>query len=267
MFPSFVLFGREIGTYGIMVVIGGFFCALVGNFLIKRFGLDLFDFLLIFLSIGVGIFIGAHIVYGITHTDLIIRAFQNIGTLWFDKFWELMIYSFGGMVFYGGFLGGLAAIPIYCKFDKRIKSAQLFDIYAVLVPLFHVFGRIGCFLGGCCFGIESHFGFTVHGNTINPDVNDVNRLPVQLFEAGLNLLIFLFILYLFKKKIMTDKLIFIYMLVYPIVRFTLEFFRGDTIRGFLFGLSTSQWISILLFTTAVIGLTISHLRKKEPVTE
>ena len=88
MFPSFVLFGREIGTYGIMVVIGGFFCALVGNFLIKRFGLDLFDFLLIFLSIGVGIFIGAHIVYGITHTDLIIRAFQNIGTLWFDKFWE-----------------------------------------------------------------------------------------------------------------------------------------------------------------------------------
>ena len=66
---------------------------------------------------------------------------------------------------------------------------------------------------------------------------------------------------------MTDKLIFIYMLVYPIVRFTLEFFRGDTIRGFLFGLSTSQWISILLFTTAVIGLTISHFRKKEPVTE
>ena len=92
------------------------------------------------------------------------------------------------------------------------------------------------------------------------------RLPVQLFESALNLLIFLFILYLFKKSIMTDKLIFVYMLVYPVVRFTLEFFRGDEIRGFLFGLSTSQWISILLFVTAIIGLTICHFRKK-PVTE
>ena len=108
--------------------------------------------------------------------------------------------------------------------------------------------------------------FTVHGNTINPELNDVNRLPIQLIEAGLNLLIFLLIFYLFKKSKMTDKLIFVYMLVYPVVRFTLEFFRGDAIRGFLFGLSTSQWISILLFVTAIIGLSVSHFRKK-PATE
>ena len=224
MFPSFHIFGWEVGTYGIMVVLGAVACTFVGNNLIKRFGRDIYDFLLILLSIGAGIFIGAHIVYGITHLDLIIKAFQNIGELWFDKFRDVIIYAIGGMVFYGGFLGG------------------------------------------CCYGIESPFGFTVHGNTINPDINDVNRLPVQLFESALNLLIFLFILYLFKKSIMTDKLIFVYMLVYPVVRFTLEFFRGDEIRGFLFGLSTSQWISILLFVTAIIGLTICRFRKK-PVTE
>ncbi len=104
MFPSFHIFGWEVGTYGIMVVLGAVACTFVGNNLIKRFGRDIYDFLLILLSIGAGIFIGAHIVYGITHLDLIIKAFQNIGELWFDKFRDVMIYAIGGMVFYGGFL-------------------------------------------------------------------------------------------------------------------------------------------------------------------
>ena len=53
------------------------------------------------------------------------------------------------------------------------------------------------------------------------------------------------------------------MLVYPVVRFSLEFLRGDEIRGFLFGLSTSQWISILLFVYALLRLGIGHFRKKK----
>ena len=263
MFPSIVIFGKEIGTYGIMVVIGGFFCALVGRFLVRRFGMDLFDLLILMLSISVGIFIGAHIVFSLTNIKTLILTFQHIGELWFDRFWELFTMSIGGMVFYGGFLGGLASIPIYCKFDKRVKSGHLFDLFAVLVPLFHVFGRIGCFLGGCCYGVESPFGFTVHGNELNPGINDVCRLPVQLIEAGCNLLIFLLIFYLFQKRIMEKRLIFIYMLIYPVVRFTLEFFRGDEIRGFVLGLSTSQWISIILFAAAVVGLTVSHFRKNK----
>ena len=62
---------------------------------------------------------------------------------------------------------------------------------------------------------------------------------------------------------MEKRLIFIYMLIYPVVRFTLEFFRGDEIRGFVLGLSTSQWISIILFAAAVVGLTVSHFRKNK----
>ena len=128
MFPSIVIFGKEIGTYGIMVVIGGFFCALVGRFLVRRFGMDLFDLLILMLSISVGIFIGAHIVFSLTNIQTLILTFQHIGELWFDRFWELFTMSIGGMVFYGGFLGGLASIPIYCKFDKRVKSGHLFDL-------------------------------------------------------------------------------------------------------------------------------------------
>ena len=264
MFPTFELFGREFGTYGILVVLGGLACGFVGAWLAKkRFGIDVFDFVLIMLILGGGIFLGAHIVYALTHLDTLIKAFQNIGSLWFEKFWNIILYCIGGMVFYGGFIGGLITIPIYCHFNKRINAGNLFDLYAVLVPLFHVFGRIGCFLGGCCYGIESEFGFTAHDNHFNPGVNDVNRLPVQLIEAGCNLLIFLLILYLFKKRIMEHRLIFVYMLIYPVVRFILEFFRGDEIRGFVFGLSTSQWISIFLFAAAIIGLTVSHFRRKK----
>lgn len=267
MFPSFELFGREFGTYGIMVVLGGLACGFLGAWLAKkRFGIDVFDFVLTMLILGAGIFLGAHIVYALTHLDLLIKAFQNIGSLWFEKFWNIILYCIGGMVFYGGFIGGLITIPIYCHFNKSLNAGNLFDLYAVLVPLFHVFGRIGCFLGGCCYGIESHFGFTVHGNTINPGVNDVNRFPVQLVEAACNLLIFILILTLFRKALMKDKLIYVYMLVYPVVRFILEFLRGDEIRGFLFGLSTSQWISILLFVYALIRLGIWRLRRdKDPV--
>lgn len=83
-------------------------------------------------------------------------------------------------------------------------------------------------------------------------------MPVPLIEAACNLLIFLFILYLFKKDKMRDKLIYVYMIIYPVVRFTLEFFRGDEYRGFLFGLSTSQWISIILFVFSIVMLIIKR---------
>lgn len=267
MFPSFYIFDREIGTYGILIVLGAFACGFVGNRLIKRFGKDVYDFLLIMLALGGGIFLGAHIIFAVTNIQTIVFAFQNIGKLWFDGFWALITQSVGGMVFYGGFLGGIGAIFIYCRFDKKIKPSNLLDVYAVMTPLFHTFGRIGCFLGGCCYGVESEIGFTVHGNTINPSVNDVNRFPIQLVEAGCNLLIFLLILYLFKKRIMSDRLIYVYMIIYPVVRFTLEFFRGDEYRGFLLGLSTSQWISIILFVTAVIMLIVKRNRKPKEINE
>ena len=61
---------------------------------------------------------------------------------------------------------------------------------------------------------------------------------------------------------MRDKLIYVYMLIYPVVRFIDEFFRGDTYRGFLFGLSTSQWISIILFAFAIIMLIVKRNKSK-----
>ena len=252
MFPIVEIFGREIGTYAISSLIGLVLCGFLTHSLCKKYklgknkGLDIFDIVFIMIAISVGMFIGGHILYGITHIREIAVLFSFFKRLTFMEFMTQLGIYIGGMVYYGGFIGGCIAIMIYTKYSKSIDKNDALDLFALNAPLFHVFGRIGCFLGGCCYGIESDFGFIVHGNQLYPQINDVRRFPVQLMEAFCNLLIFLLILYMFRKGISKHKLIYVYMIIYPIARFILEFFRGDTIRGFLFGLSTSQWVSIIL---------------------
>lgn len=261
MFPVFEVFGREIGLYGICACAGFLLCGFLGTKLVKRFGVIFEDFLLVMLAALGGLFVGAHIIYGVTNIPFIVKTFGSLGELTFMEFLRAMGAAFGGMVFYGGFIGGALGIVVYTHFVKYLNRDNILDVYAVLIPLFHTFGRIGCFLAGCCYGVESAFGFTAHGNTVNPSVNDVNRFPVQLVEAACNLIIFLILLWMFKKMILSERLIYVYMLIYPPVRFVLEFFRGDTYRGFLFGLSTSQWISVILFLFAVFML-IKKSRKQ-----
>ena len=167
-----------------------------------------------------------------------------------------------GWVVYGGIIGGILTAIIFCKV-KKLEFLRYLDISLPAVAMAQGFGRIGCFFSGCCYGMESSFGFVVHGNDLIPEINDVRRLPVPLIEAACNLVIFFLLLRLFVKGKENGKVIFYYMLIYPVVRFTLEFFRGDAIRGFLFGLSTSQWISIGLFVVAVWKLFLSRKTGKK----
>ena len=103
--------------------------------------------------------------------------------------------------------------------------------------------------------MESPFGF-VYTNSLAPEANGVSRFPVQLVEAAANFLLAICMLWLFhKKKLKKGRLILVYGLSYPVIRFILEFWRGDQIRGIFFGLSTSQWISLAVFAiSAVIAL-------------
>ena len=219
MFPSFELFGRQIGLYGVFAVLGVLFAGFVASRLIKKFNITFEDTLLIMLATLFSGFIFGHLVYGLTNFSAVVKMFAHIGDLWFEKFIVLFGVLFGGMVYYGGFIGGIIGILIYTHFDKNLNRNNVLDIYAVVMPAFHIFGRIGCFFGGCCYGIESDFGFTVTNNTINPSINGVNRFPVQLLESLLNLLIFLVLLYLIKHDKCVGNLLYIYMIIYPIVRF------------------------------------------------
>lgn len=260
MYPYFEIFGKQIGLYGLCAVLGLLVCGAVAFYLGKKKNIIFEDILLAMIAVGVGLLVGGHLLYGITNIEKIIKILALPDLSFFTQKIPAIAMFFGGSVFYGGFLGGTLGIYLFAKKVLPQRRGELLDMYAVFIPLFHVFGRIGCFLGGCCYGIECEFGFIVTGNELSPLINGVRRFPVQLVEAAANLLIFLLLFYLFRRGT-KRRLIYYYMLVYPVCRFTLEFFRGDAIRGIWFGLSTSQWISIILFIFSVSRLI--YLKHKE----
>lgn len=262
MLPYFNIFGAQFSTYTICTLVG----ILVSGFYVcrtaKKRGQDDNDFIVFMIISAVGVLIGGHILYGITKYPIIVELITNWSKYVtnFEDFIGCLSVIFGGAVFYGGLLGGMVAGIIYGKikkFDMNVFS----DICAPMVPLFHCFGRIGCFLGGCCYGIESPIGFTVHNNELVYGLNDVNRFPVQLLEAGLNLLLFVALHYLLKNNKLKGKLFATYLICYAVIRFFDEFLRGDSYRGYWFGLSTSQLISIVIFVGAIIYIFIKS--KKE----
>lgn len=262
MLPNLIIFGREISTYMLCVLAGVFTSGIYVCHTSKKRGHDNNDYIVFMLISAIGVFIGGHIMYGITNIPFVIEVIKNWSSLItsFRSVIKLFAIVFGGSVFYGGLLGGMAIAIIYGR-KKKLDLSEYSDICAPMVPLFHFFGRIGCFLGGCCYGIESPFGFTVHGNELVPTINDVQRFPVQLLEAGLNLILFFVLAHLLKKNIFKGSLFAIYLIIYSIIRFFDEFLRGDTYRGFLFGFSTSQIISILIFIGAVIFLAVRYKKK------
>ena len=172
-----------------------------------------------------------------------------------------------GFVFYGGLIGGVVGLLIYCLAYK-IPILNFFDLAAVALPLGHAFGRIGCFFAGCCYGqpTDSIFGVT-YTSPADPNTPvGIPLLPTQLFETGYLLLIFAALLFLSRKKLSSGILCAVYIFAYSTCRFVNEFFRCDAARGFLWVFSTSQIISILLvlITTAIIIVKIKTPLNKEP---
>lgn len=254
MFPYVNLFGKDISTYSIMALIGALASGYIACKITKEKGYDDNKTIVLLLISTVGVFFGGHILYGITNINKLYLFIIHIGnTPDFDTFFAAVADIFGGSVFYGGLIGGIIAGYIYIK-KKKLPLTVFSDIGAIIIPLFHFFGRIGCFLVGCCYGVESRIGFT-YTHSLSETANHVNRFPIQLVEASYNLCLFILLFTLYKKNKMQGKILGLYLVLYPIGRFIFEFFRGDEYRGFLFGLSTSQIISILLFIFGIFLLT------------
>lgn len=262
MFPSFVLFGRTISMYSVCAIVGILAIIFATYRLAKKKGLDEVKMLFLVMCTLIGAFIISHIFYSFTRFDVLTEYFSGSESIKsFSDFWNFIGLFYGGSVYYGGLVGIIVATIIYTK-ARKLNFGEYSDIVAVGIPLFHFFGRIGCFLAGCCYGVEWEHGVTYH-NAIVEEANGVARLPVQLIESGLNLLLFLFLLYLCLKSKCKDRLLPIYLIVYPTYRFILEFFRGDSYRGFLFGLSTSQLISIILLAIAIPWMIIKTVKQKK----
>lgn len=254
MLPEFSFFGSEMSTYGFCAAIGLVMMGITAFILGRRYKILLEDILFGEIFMLIGAFLGAHLLYGITNISNIVYYLGLYFSEGWDKhyFFDIIFKFMDGMVFYGGLLTAIGFGALYCKF-RKLDLKNFSDCFVVGVPLFHCVARLGCFFAGCCYGIESPFGFTT-ANGIVESGNHVSRFPVQLLESGINLALFVFLLILFRKGIMKHRLIYVYFLCYGTARVFIEFLRGDEYRGFFLFLSTSQWISLVLIAISVLVL-------------
>lgn len=263
MFPSFTLFGKTIEMYPLTAAAGAILTLLFADRLARKQGVHAFYMIEFLLWSATGVLIGSHLLYGLIHWEEIRFTVRHIGQILSSgNLLPYLIAIFGGSVFYGGLLGGMAAGLLFLKRKPDYDRVLFLDIAACSIPLFHSVARIGCFLAGCCYGAECSFGITFRRSLI-PGANGVNRFPVQLAEALSELLLFFFLYTLYQRKKEKGRLLALYLLLYGIARFFLEFLRGDDdLRKIFFGLSTSQWIAILTAGAALVFLFRSRTKKQ-----
>jgi len=247
----FEIAGRQIGTYGLFMILGAVAAWFIVKILDKKKDKDV---PLVFLICICGGLIGAFLLRPITRIPEIFLNWEKIRQLPPEVFVSLY---FGEIVFYGGFIGGVIAMFLYCRHYK-LPMIPLMDLFAPALATAHGFGRIGCFFGGCCYGIpvsSSHpFAVIYPPISINAPPG-VPLLATQLIEAACLFVIAAILTFAYKKTAGSGLTACLYGLLYSILRFVLEFFRGDAVRGIYGPFSTSQYISIILFAVCVVMIT------------
>ena len=164
----------------------------------------------------VGSIIGARIVY--------------VTTYWKDEFaggpfYEVFMVQHGGLVYYGGLIGASVAGIGYMLW-KQLPVWKIADIVAPSIALGSVFGRIGCLLNGCCYGRTCDLPWAIRF----PSGHETHGLPVhptEIYDALLNLLLYLGLAWLFRRRKFDGQVFALYLIGYAICRSIVESFRGD----------------------------------------
>ena len=189
----------------------------------------------------------------------IIVSWQEMGA----TFTERLVYAAKnfryGFVFFGGAVTAIVALLIYLK-KKKLPLLKTADFLIVGLPLGHAFGRIGCFLAGCCYGRPTDLPwgvtFTDPHSLVAPQYLGTTPLhPTQLYEVAANLILFFVLQYYYKKTHKNGAVLAAYIIGYCVIRFVIEFFRGDFRGEYLWGLSPSQLIAVL-----AIAVTLAAMR-------
>lgn len=164
-----------------------------------------------------------------------------------------------GGVFYGGFLGSVLGAYLFLRKNRKVPFWRMADAAAPAIPLGQAIGRLGCFSAGCDYGSATSlpWGVTFTSEYAHQLVGTplgISLHPYQLYESGATFLLFLFLYRAFRRRRFEGQIFCMYLIGYGVLRFFLEFFRGDPDRGFVFGglLSTSQFISLLIVPVSLL---------------
>ena len=251
MFNDIVIGPITFRMYGVMIA-AGFLAALLMTLRRgKKRGYDEDIIWGIFFCAIIGGMLGTRILYYIVEIPEIMK---DPSILWDFK---------NGYVVYGGIIGGILVGWLYCRI-KKLKFLEYFDLMMPSIALAQGFGRIGCFLAGCCYGKETSGPLAVTFTNSDFAPNNVALIPTQIYSGFLDFAHFLLLLYVAKHKKADGQVAACYLIFYSIGRFVIEFFRGDIERGSVGVLSTSQFISI--FTTVagiILLLTVVKKQKQE----
>lgn len=231
----------KIPLYGVFFFVGMLLAACVAVILGKKRKIEFFDFLCAVVYVMIGAAVGAKALFIVVSWKEIVRLKLS-----------LLEIIRGGFVFYGGLIGGATGLFIYGR-QFKLKLTDYTDVFATVLPLGHAFGRVGCLFGGCCYGVEYDGVLSVvyesSPNYFTP--LGVGLFPTQLLEAVSLLCLFCVLLVLFLKDKARGYFAPIYLGAYAVLRFVLEYFRGDAERGGFLLCSTSQWIGVALLCVAI----------------
>lgn len=234
--------------YGLMIAIGVLVALFVGEARAKKRNMDA-DALypLTFLCAVFG-FVGAKLLFCIVE----FKAFLAN---------PLSVLSSNGFVVYGGIIAGVLVAYLYCR-AKKLVFLDYFDLVLPSVALAQAFGRIGCFLAGCCYGRETDafYGIAFTHSDFAP--NGVKLIPTQLISsAGMFLIAAVLFLYA-KKERRQGRVGALYLILYSVGRFFIEFLRNDY-RGEVGIFSTSQFISLFILLAGILLFASRKPREQE----
>ncbi|TSA56305.1 prolipoprotein diacylglyceryl transferase [bacterium] len=224
----------KIYSYGVMLAIAFLVSLNLAStrcafFNIKK---DSFNTLVIILLVS-GI-VGARIVYVLTNLDFFIQYPLDV-----------FMVNRGGLVFYGAFIFSPIFGIAYAK-KSGISIPDAADLLAPFIALGHSIGRIGCFLNGCCFGRSTD---SIFGVQFPFSLGKV--YPTQIFSSAGLFCIFLALFFIQKRRRFKGEIIALYLVMYGVFRFIIEFLRGDFVPLF-YGLSLSQVISIIFVGAGIL---------------
>ena len=240
MSKSFSLFGLEIHLYGLMIAIGIILAVVLARFTAPKRGLEKdspFEIVLWVFPLAI---IGARLYFLIF----------NGGPWGWDSF---AIWN-GGLAVYGSIIGGALGAILYCV----VRHKNFLDVADIVVPclaLGQCVGRIGCYFGGCCYGIEVTDP-SMQWFPLSTQIDGVWHYSTFFYESFCDLIICICLFFMLRKTNTKGTVFATYLISYGVVRALIEGIRGESLMIGSSGIRVSQLLSILLVVAGIVLLCV-----------